>query len=171
MKSIIILIGLVASMGSNAAEWIFHGCKDNYSAVTWTDLGQPTTYLCMSWDWLWDQTGLGPIDSGTRTLVSGGYDSGYSGYAESLTLDVPDGFVFLTCMVTSGYPDYNGNWDNVPFPLVSGEYWLDMDSTGTPRLSTSRPEDFGKWAWDGSVNPNWVEPMSTRPGRRLGHKK
>lgn len=160
-----LLIALLVSVTSicSAAQWTFHGFKDNYSAVTWTDFSEPITYLCMSWDWAWDQAGLGTIDSGTRTLVNsiGGItDSGFTGYSDVLSLDVPDGFVFLTLSVTSGYPDYNGDYSNLPFPKTSGEYWLDMDSTGSPRLSTSQPTDFGKWAWDGSINPNYVAPAA-----------
>jgi len=116
----------------------------------------------MSWDFGWDQTLLGPIDSGTRTLVNGPggvTDSGFTGYSDVLTLEVPDGFVFLTLSVTSGYPDYNGDYNNIPFPSVPGEYWIDMDSSGVPRLSTSQPSDFGKWAWDGSINLNYVAPL------------
>lgn len=168
-SAIIIAISLFQAYSSN---WTFHGFKDNYSAVTWTDFGQSSiTYLCMSWDWGWDQTGLGPIDSGTRTLINGPggvVDSGFTGYADVLTLDVPDGFVFITCSVTSGYPDYNGNSDNVTFPSAPGEYWLDMDSAGQPRLSTTQPPDFGKWAWDGSINPSWT---AAKKGFAKGHNK
>lgn len=169
MKNLILIAVLVWVSLCSGAQWTFHGFRDNYSAVTWTDFAQPTTYLCMSWDWGWDQTGLGPIDSGTRTLVIGVSDSGFTGYSDALTLDIPDAFVFLTCMVTSGYPDYNGNWDNVAFPTAPGEYWLDMDSTGTPRLSSSQPSDFGKWAWDGSINPNYAELLSRGKGHTKKH--
>ena len=160
MKHLILVLLFISNAWAD--QWTFHGFRDNYSAVTWTDFGQPTTYLCMSWDWGWDQTGLGPVDSGTRTLVSGVSDSGFTGYSDVLTLDVPAGFVFLTCTVTSGYPDYNGNPNNVTFPTIAGEYWLDMDSTGNPRISSSQPSDFGKWAWDGSINPDYVAPLLIR---------
>lgn len=167
MKTLIGLLSVLVCFTVQAATWTFHGCKDNYSAVTWIQ-ASPLQFYTMSWDWTWDQTGLGDIDSGTRFLVSGGFDSGYSGYSESLTLDIPDGYEFLTLMVTGPYPDYNGDQSNLDFPTIPGEYWLDFASDGTRRLSTTAPTDFGKWAWDGALNPNYVAPLVIH-GR--SHKK
>lgn len=57
----------------------------------------------------------------------------------------------------SNYSDIWVDWSNIPF--------------SEPRITTQKPEDFGKWAWDGSINPNYVEPVgplkSTR-GKHLG---
>jgi hypothetical protein len=61
-----------------------------------------------------------------------------------------------------GYADYGA--------IASGEYWIDIvPGGGDFRLSTSAPSDFGKWAWDGSINPNYVEPLLK--GRSHGKKK
>jgi hypothetical protein len=40
--------------------------------------------------------------------------------------------------------------------------------TQVVRVSPNAPQDFGKYEWDGSINPNYVEPLGAK---KHGKKK
>lgn len=166
---------------SFAVTWTFHGTKDNYSIVyILSGLGPGPGYDplgVMQWDWNYDQEFPQWADSGLATTRDAQGNYIWSGYSDSLTLTTPDKTAWVSEIDLSGPADnYSGRvsiWSNPVESIVPpGEYWLDFDSTGTIRLSTTQPSDFGKWAWDGSLNPSWVEPLAVHgKGKALGHGK
>lgn len=77
--------------------------------------------------------------------------------------------------IEDGPPDFLGAGCQ-DGPASSGEYWIDWDpyAVGTIRVSSSEPEEFGKYLSTGLLNPYWTEPFSfILHGKRLakGHKK
>lgn len=79
-----------------------------------------------------------------------------SGWVELDIADEPDFFSW-------GYinDDENGPID------TSLDWWVDWDAAG-PRFSNSRPADFGRYLWDGSINPSWT---AAKKGFAKGHNK
>lgn len=60
-------------------------------------------------------------------------------------------------LLVSGSPDNQHDVTNavsVTSIIQFGEYWIDFDSTGAARISTTQPPDFGMWLSDGSPNPS-----------------
>lgn len=169
---------------SNAATWTIHSFKDNAPTATWSSSSE---YWMVFWDLAFDLAQPDSPDSGFYQAFVGGSDglnliSG--GYQDTWTINIPDDSWLVRVDMYGPYPDYNG-WDghlywpgghawngqiippsstsNSPIP---GEYWIDYDSTGVARMSTAQPSDFGKWAWDGSINPSWV---AAKKGYAKGH--
>lgn len=168
---IIPLLLCVLGLNLNAATWTFHGVKDNYSYVNlWQPAGGSGVAVQLQWDWNWDQLFPSSADSGVQ-YINAGIGTHWTGYADTLTVDIDPSFQVTVIDVSGPAPGYNGLTEwlfpyNPPSGPQPGEYWIDFASDGTGRISTSAPTDFGKWAWDGSINPNYVAPLNTK-----GHKK
>lgn len=178
MKSLYLSLGLFTSTLSLADTWTFHAVNTVNPVVTVTQDGgwemhqgwylinyqygvdqyvDPTVFAD-KWTWeeqdwigndpdtgfnIWNTT-FGEISGATLSITNQPYDFWVEG-------PIPD---------YPGYADYGS--------ISSGEYWIDVAPGGGDfRLSTTQPSDFGKWAWDGSVNPSWIAP---RKGKALGHK-
>lgn len=191
MKTLILLLALqVYALSAIAQTWTIHGAKDNYLyiqsdgpslefgdnfwALQWFEHGQ--------WDWAFDQDFPDYSDSGISTFVFDGSDqysqSSWSGYSNVLIFDIPELMTgpisLIRATLTGPYPDYYGDWSEYILPSYGGEYWIDFSEVGIVRISTSQPNDFGKWAWDGSINPNYVEPISplkSNRGKHLGKQQ
>lgn len=174
---------LVSTFISQASTWTFHGCKDNYTDfIFWQSSAQADQFWAR-WDWNWDQAFPNAFDSG---ISVNGYINP-SGYSETLAFDPPGGVFLYGLNISSPYSDSPGAYFDgsqtlgcvfdfstmtpQPFDLAEGEYWLDYDGSGNLRLSTAQPSDFGKWAWDGSINPSWVEPLTAKKHHGKGHGK
>lgn len=67
----------------------------------------------------------------------------------------------------SDLPDWN-SWGWTESIDCTLDWWADWDSVGA-RFSNSKPSDFGKYLWDGSINPNYAEPLVLKKNRR--HRK
>lgn len=184
--AIALIAAFLTAINVGAATWTVHGTKENWMSFVVRHWNNPNQELRIIWNFY-----QFPYEQ-----ASGLYDSTYSdidgsliGYTETLayqdswTVNAPDGSIAICELLWGGGPDdYSGWWD-YPFGRPStfgnwiqypGEFWIDFDSTGTPRLSTSKPSDFGKWLWDGSFNPNYIDPLSVVPQkskRGRGHNK
>lgn len=181
MKKYIAIIGLLVFVTVNGfcETWVFHGCKDNYSeALFYEDISNGSMYA-LRWDWNYDQEYPTWADSG----ISFNWENA-SGYNDTLTFECPSGYILYGIAVSAPWPDYNNGqlfgyqWDYqlhkpAQYNIPSGEYWVDFASDGTGRLSITQPADFGKWAWDGSINPSWIEPETAilQHGKKIGHVK
>jgi hypothetical protein len=198
-----ILLALVfCSCSVSASTWTVHNWKDNFLSLSWrtewTQLscGGTSTFgsgyiAGATWDFAFDQEYPEWASSGygsSALQCDGGYAGiRVDGYSDSYTVSIPVGtfdgpvisgggtdVVSSSCWLTGGYPDWAGGGS---FSLLTpGEYWIDFAPDTAIRISTTQPADFGKWAWDGSVNPSWVEPLSASPaksqhGKKLGHSK
>lgn len=168
----------IVSLKTEGAIWTLHGCKDNYLQVRWIADQNPPFYWggTMDFDWTWDQLYPDQSDSGIQTWDLSGSTS-WTGYSDALSLDVPDLARCWNAYQSGSGPNYDGwnDWSLYWETMVAGEYWIDFAPDGAVRISTTSPSDFGKWAWDGSVNPSWVEPplAPAQQGKRLakGHNK
>lgn len=176
MKTVITLL-FSFCISSFSANWTFHGTKDNYSVVyVLSGLGPGPGYDpigIMQWDWTYDQEFPEWADSGLAITRDADGNYVWSGYADSLILTTSDETAWVSEIDLSGAADnYSGRislWNNPTTSLVPpGEYWVDFASDGTARISTTQPSDFGKWAWDGSINPSWT---AAKKGFGKGHNK
>lgn len=78
-----------------------------------------------------------------------------SGWVELDIADEPDYFSW-------NYINDNGSPGSINTSL---DWWVDWDQNGA-RFSNSRPSDFGKWMWNGSINPSWT---AAKKGYAKGH--
>lgn len=174
MKTILILIlCLVVQLTAHSSTWTIHGVRDNYLSLIWF-----TDYADMAWsalwDYQWDQDNC--PDSGfwanPRAEISCDCVVAYGvvAYSDVLICDVPDGVPLQSLSMAEPAPYYNGWVDSQLLP-EPGEYWIDWNQEQSIRISTTQPADFGKWAWDGSINPSWVEPLAAKKGHGKGHVK
>ena len=90
------------------------------------------------------------------------------GWNEVQTIDTTDARL-CEYFLAAGSDAWSGGVYTV-FPICEGEYWIDFNPDGTARISTSQPTEWGKWAWDGSVNPSYVAPIVS-PSRGKKHRK
>lgn len=173
MKTFIAVTGLLVALATNASTWTIHGTKDNATFVGWRydiPLGTQTSFI---WDYAGDSI-WGPSSGILLDDWTSGTDEIswlQQGYSDVLTWDLQDDWAWMIVDISGPAPDYQnfqGNFSVQPGEILPGEYWLDFDLNGKMRLSTTQPTDFGKWAWDGSVNPSWV---SAKKGFAKGHNK
>jgi hypothetical protein len=172
MKILLVLACSILTVTANAATWTFHTWQDNFTDVT---LGE--TFSGIPWHYADLQSDPSFDSAFPESPYSGVYwwdwsfDS--SPAATVYTITTPDDWWITSFYVAQGYPGYNGSWVGEQRPtLPAGEYWVDFASDGSYRVSATEPDDFGKWAWDGSINPSWVEHLSAveQPGKKLGHR-
>lgn len=178
MKIIALILALF-STNLVASQWIVHGFRDNFLDVgIWGGQFQVTEYwVDLYWDYAWDIAVPSSADSGL--YKSQNWSGVTIGYQDTWTVDMPGpdaGFV-LWAWISGGYPDYGGGLDlRYPPPdfnevrMTPGEYWFDFAQNGVGRITIgpNPPTDFGKWAWDGSINPSWV---AAKKGYAKGHNK
>lgn len=187
MKHLIQLIILSACLiEAPAATWTIHNWRDNY-----LDIGlvggtyqQTEIWREIFWDWGNDETFPNQAYSGVYDITSSPIVVLESGYQDSWTLTIDGPYALLAwAWISGGFPTYGAGMDfRYPPPdyieavYPPGEYWLDFSDDGLGRIATTQPPDFGKWAWDGSINPSWVEPAAPDPsranhGKHLGQGK
>lgn len=185
MKRIFIaIVAFLLTLIASAQDWTFTSADNVNPVVTvWAITGygdtgsgyvinyqygvddfQNATEYADKWTWK-KETILGWTDTGyiwnTELFESAG---------NTLTISEAP----MDVWVEGAIPDYLGYEDYGALP--SGAYWFDISPSGYAfRISTILPSDFGKWAWDGSINPSWVEPplAPVQQGKRLakGHNK
>lgn len=175
MKAIIALI--LTTVCVHCQTWTFHSAETVNPVVTVTsdgtwnavpgwyvinyqygvnDYGNPVSFQNQ---WLWQEqilqfwTPTGGVWDTTFYYLTG----------NTLTINQPP----VDVWVEGAIPDYFGYSDYGA--LATGEYWFDISPAGYDfRLSTTQPTDFGKWLWDGSINPNYVSPLA--PKKHHGKK-
>jgi len=187
LSSLIIFVSCVAL---NAATITIHRARDNALYLTMcgpelicdvgpingfsiglTGIGDgndhSVTYNSGYWDFGWDAANPNDTFSGKwsyTNICAGSYVTDYTtvGWHEALTFDSNQRRV--VCSISGPYPNYSGGsgdgFTEIVMPFTGTEYWIDFSPDGSARVSTTQPGDFGKWAWDGSVNPNYVEPLA-----------
>lgn len=174
MKKTVSIFALIALCACSwAATWTIHGSKDNWLLF---QVGHESDYP-QSWEWaqwdFWnDQQYPEFADSGffwsQRHEDQTVNYTNLLGWRESFTLEAQNPVVIGPVTFASG--DYSGYVElNPELFSTPDEYWIDFAADGTVRISTIQPYDFGKWAWDGSVNPSWVEPLAKK-GHGKGRK-
>lgn len=167
----------LSCISCHAGTWILHGFSDNFLECSWQQdafNGSPVLAYA-EWDLAFDQAFPQWSDSGVS------YDDAttWTGYSDVLTVTVPDGVILSTVTIGLGYPYYSSpgvdgrflfwNGDQPQILTFPGEYWIDIPAGGFGiRVSLFAPSDFGKWAWDGSINPNYVSPLA--PKKHHGKK-
>lgn len=159
MKTIILFCFLLVSSSAICAEYILHAA-------------QGVGLIDVNWDsWHWEVT-YG-VDNGAWAGEADAWfmcdDNGpnYVQQGATCTAFVPDGLQG-EFWGWSYAPEFLQTLTSRTVPPDGGEFWLDFDPEG-PRVSPTQPADFGKWAWDGSVNPSWVEPLAKKSHGK-GHK-
>lgn len=151
-----------------ASTWTFHGFQGNQVAIIITDnLSDPYSGTMFGFYWdKGDPDGEGGI---YPRYPSGWADPIVTGYHDVLSLDTQLGFCIWTVDISGPWPDFNGlNSVTSPGICDGGEFWIDFSASGTVRISATQPVDFGKWAWDGLINPSWV---AAKKGFAKGHNK
>lgn len=184
MKSFLSIILFAIALSANCQLWTFHSAQSVNPVVTvWniTGYGETGSGYVINY-----QYGVNDFQNATefadkwtwkKETILGWTDTGYIWNTELFesdgnTLTISE--APMDVWVEGAIPDYFGYEDYGA--LQSGEYWFDIAPGGYAfRLSTAQPPDFGKWAWDGSINPSWVEPplAPVLSGKRLakGHNK
>lgn len=169
MKKVVLSIAvLILALATWASTVTIHGCKDNYLILNYDDSNWSAQLV---WDWTWDNQNPDSIWSGEYTWTFYPEYSEYwsGGYADTLTLSIPSQYGYCSYGEIAG-PNYENRGNRVYLSTPnSGEVWVDFSEDGNARISISQPADFGKWAWDGSVNPSWIEP--TPPMFKKQHGK
>lgn len=185
LASIIVSLCLTAS----SQTWTFHAVKDN---ATWVSIYGPSGWMNQfgsgpyssslwaifaTWDLGWDVANPSSAYSGleVETMQEVATDvwtfvpvTNIVEWIDTWTVSAPafgfpDGVQPMTAsgILSGPYPNYSGG-GTFDISLLGGEWWIDFDSVGTVRVSSSQPSDFGKWAWDGSINPDYIAPLLTR---------
>lgn len=192
MKSIILFLSIVVSLTCRAEMLTVHGAIDNYLMVAvsgpklpcnpyvsyWIGSADPASswYWGATWSWPYDQTSPPIIDSGEYFIINDCsfgegnlpyYTNQQFGWTESHSIEITPDVRQCEWNLADPMGGYF-MWIGDLFPSMTGEYWVDFNPDCTGRVSTVKPTDFGKWAWDGSINPSWVEPVSLKV---KGHKK
>lgn len=169
MKSIFILIGLIFVQFAQAATWTFHTFEGEYFRCVWSQQNGDT-YFYQSLEWSqYDYGGWYGFKQITQQLPDGTWTNISTDIIETTgtwSTDLPVYYAYNTGPGPNY--DYPNGWFDVSIPA---EYWIDFDSTGSARASTVRPVDFGKYLWDGSINPSWVEPVSAKKQHGKGRNK
>lgn len=132
-------------------------------------------YGTMQFDYAWDVAFPSEADSGVEVFTFNGTD-GYTkttdinGWTDTMSFLADSTPEDASWYLFGGYPDYGGEELGIGgnLPLVGGEFWIDFGPFGVARVNTSQPSDFGKWAWDGSINPSWT---AAKKGFAKGHNK
>lgn len=179
-------------IAAHAATWTIHGAKDNYLQVTlvgpvlncesapisevryWGDPDHTRGWMSFGyWDYAND-VAYPPGYSGALNYTNQCGDYYTWGYSQSEwqeTLMFEGDADIVIYSLWGPFPDYNGTDQSGNLSLLGGEFWIDFDSFGIVRVSVSEWPDFGKWAWDGSINPSWVEPLAGKKQHGKGHGK
>ena len=126
-----------------------------------------------TWDWTYDQSHSQYSGASDWSEFGGGFE--IQGFQESYSFPISS--ETLTDAEWIGFEivggDYQGDWTEWYLTsLTGGEFWIDFNLDGTPRVSSIAPSDFGKWSWNGLLNPNYIEPiapLSKKHGK--GHSK
>lgn len=187
------LLGIMSGMSS---EWTIHNSRDNCLTVSiatnWVQVVEGNTIgagflyeTSAYWDfghdalfpeevWSYSYSSVFSVSDPIETYTSGYSDVQVLRCSGSTTATILDegGGGYNDIWLCGPYPDYLGVLHS-EMPWESGEYWIDFASDLTVRISTTQPSDFGKWAWDGSINPSWVEPplAPVTHKRGKGHNK
>lgn len=180
MKTILSVLIACACLVSNAATFTFHACKDNWTeiSVLYGDSWDTAfAYQIGYWDYGYDLAFPSKAYSGLEGEIN------QIGYSDTISFSSDYPACEVDVWLCGGYPDYGNGQINFDLPrfeggvdlINGGEVWIDFGPDGIGRIELVKPADFGKWAWDGSINPSWVEPplAPTANGRRLakGHSK
>lgn len=176
MKKLIAFFLISACLPVLGTTWTFHAARDNATSVSiYGPLLSGPNWMAYKWwananfDFISPYypvaTEVGVWDENTLTAsVVDTFDM-----SDVLVIDVPFyDAAYADCTVFGPYPDYMGD-GLVLIPIDGGEFWIDFASDGAARISTIAPIDFGKWSWNGSINPSWVEPLVVK-GKK-GHRK
>lgn len=158
---------LFVTVQAVASTWTLHASKDNYSLIGFRfgiPLGSQTSVI---WNYdVPDSSGilLDDFSSGGDVVT---WD--HLRYQDVWSIDLADDWNWIVLSISGPDPNYEG-WQVATIypPYSAGEYWLDFDSGGILRFSATQPSDFGKWAWDGSINPSWT---AAKKGFAKGHNK
>lgn len=165
MKGLLI-IALTALLQSQsiAATWTFHFWKDNYGFVDVMG-GNSTKEVFVEWDF-----GDAGYDGGVYVWESPDWSLPKEtlGFFGDYSFSLDDETFWGSVTINGPAPSFNGGGSPLVLYIGGGEFWIDFSSDGAPRISETQPADFGKWAWDGSINPSWV---AAKKGYAKGHNK
>lgn len=167
-----------------AADWTLHGALGSNPWCGFHRVSPDRTHIEMrhfgygidpTWSFDWDgwiegdNSGFWEYATGSVLTLSSDW-----GTTEILYDPIYGSSSSINWGIEDGPPYFNG-WGSQEAPAIPGEYWIDWTFDGLIRISSSQPVDFGKWEWDGSVNPYWIPPLLPQPlpGKHLakGHSK
>lgn len=184
MKKIIASLLIACATSVTASDWVIHGAFGMNPSVTFHRVDPSGTTIetvvlmygvDSTWTFLWDGWAISYGDD-YSSFTNGSVLTWSSDF--STTGIVDDGIHGaaspLRWAIEGGPPDFNPpadplGWTSSSAPETPGEYWIDFGQDQHIRIENSQPPDFGKWDWDGSVNPSWVEPLAKK-GHGKGHK-
>lgn len=163
MKSLFSILTIFLALSAYSATWIIHAAKDNttvaqaYDSTHSQETGEMVYYTAV-----WDFKGTGVYQE-TQIID---IDAEVSVWDENCGCINPGAAMFYI-QISGPYKQYkNRQYAFVhtggPNMLFPGEYWVDYAAGGIPRVLTSRPSDFGKWAWNGKVNPSYLSILSRK---------
>lgn len=170
-----VVLLLASSVALLAQTWTVHICPDNYTRAdvygppikeSWGNV--PAWYSEVCFDSFYGTYGTW-VDWHHETLSYWGYEIAEMGSNYATFYAVSNDTQSAFFEISGPGPDCNNCIDGA-LNVSGGEFWIDFASDGTARVSTLQPSDFGKWAWDGSVNPSWAEPLSAKRSHGKGHK-
>lgn len=168
MKSLLTLCFLVWC-NSSQAEWIFHSAETINPFVNFTTDG--TFNVVSGFEFLDVEYGVDNYQAYTSFAdqwVGEGikFDGTWWSVKEEVvvsgkTFTYSGPLLLYVVYIEGPFPDFLGG--DLFSGLTEGEYWLDVDTAGNHgRVSSSQPLDFGEYLWDGSINPNYVAPISLK---------
>ncbi len=153
MTKLITSLFLFATLSIQAATWTIHAFKDNATyAVAYDSTDSQTTGEMVYYYGIW---------SGDTLTIS--IDAELSVWHPECGCLNPGASLFY--IRVSGpapkyrNPQYAFMQTSSGGDLAPGEYWVDFAQNGSGRLSTSQPSDFGKWAWNGKINPSYSSAL------------
>ena len=176
-----------------AQTWTLHTFKDN---STWIVVNGPMGWFCdggginnpgpygTMWSatgdfefnnpsWTWFHLFQNTCTTGQQVLIDSAVyvDDFVFSEPSGGVIDPAGGQIVPRLNFDIGGPNWEGAVSTPAADYTAGEYWFDFDQFGNARASSTQPSDFGKWAWDGTINPNYTGPLVAIKKRGKGHNK
>jgi len=151
IKKLTIALFLTLALSAQAVTWTIHAWRDNLTyAVAYDSTHSQETGQMVFYE------GTVPSASGDTIVLT--IDAVESVFDESCGCINPGASLFYI-RISGPAPRtknvqyaFSQGYEEI---LPPGEYWVDFDSNGIARLSTVQPADFGKWSYNGKVNPSY----------------
>jgi len=179
MKTFLAILISVFAAFQSEASWVIHGALGTNPGIGFSRVAASADHI----ELIQFEYGVDPSFSFNADEWCVSFGLSYSFYSSGAVLSLDDSWGTVEIpyspnygtssavywSIEDGAPIFNGNSIQIA-PAIPGEYWIDWSSLGVIRITAGAtgPPDFGKYLSDGSINPNYVEPLALR-GK--GHAK